>query len=264
MPHSHFSIDQNFFKAILISGSFSLLAACGGGSSGDSSIDSTDVQEGVFLDAAVEGLEYVSGDLSGTTGEDGGFEYESGEPVHFFIGDIEIGSAFGDDAVTPLDLVSDATDETDPHVINIIRFLQTLDDDGDLSNGIQITQVVRDMAAGRSINFDQTTDAFASDADLLTTLSELTSASNAGARDLVELADALEHFQKTLASLEVDGNLDPNDGDPLTEEQFIDALAALIDGVFRLKMIGDFSTSFEISGITTNSSVQIDNLYLQA
>ncbi len=251
-------------RSVLATSSMVLLVACSGGGSSGSSSSSASVEEGLFLDAAVAGLGYESGDLSGTTGDDGSFEYESGETVRFFLGDIEIGSTTGNGTVTPLDLVSDAADESDPHVVNILRFLQTLDDDGDLSNGIQITQVMRDLAAGRSINFDQTTDAFASDADMLSTVNELTSASNVGARDLVEMVDALAHFQETLASLEVDGNLDPNDGELLTEAQFIDAFAAQVDGVFRLKMIGDFSASLDFTGVAVNSSVQFDNLYLQA
>jgi para-nitrobenzyl esterase len=102
----------------------------GGGGSGDNDKDNSTivvVNEGQFIDGPVEGLRYVSGGLSGTTGRQGEFEYQQGQPVRFYIGDILLGEARrGKSVITPLDLVENGTIDT-PAVINIARLLQSLD-----------------------------------------------------------------------------------------------------------------------------------------
>lgn len=108
-------------------------------SSGGGSSDSEDkderaglvviVSNGNFVDAPVEGVNYKSGSLAGITGRNGEFQYEVGNSIRFFIGDINLGRAVkGKSLITPLDLVTDGTTAT-PAVINIARLLQSLDSD---------------------------------------------------------------------------------------------------------------------------------------
>ena len=105
-------------------------------SSGGGSSDSEDkderaglvviVSNGNFVDAPVEGVNYESGSLAGITGRNGEFQYEVGNSIRFFIGDINLGWAVkGKSLITPLDLVTDGTTAT-PAVINIARLLQSL------------------------------------------------------------------------------------------------------------------------------------------
>jgi hypothetical protein len=116
------------------------LVGCGGG--GGSS--GTTTKTGYFIDSAVEGLEYTSGSTSGITGADGSFKYEEGKPVTFKIGSMTLGSlTVINHKVFPVDLVSGAADETDPKVSLMAQILQTLDSDGDASNGITISQTTR-------------------------------------------------------------------------------------------------------------------------
>jgi len=129
--------------------SVALLSACGGG--GD---NNPTVKQGTFIDSAVEGLSYVSGGQSGTTDASGAFSFEDGQTVRFSVGGIVIGEAKAEKVMTPVELVVGAEDETDGTVINIIRFLQTLDDDGDPSNGIRVPQSIRDLAEGKTVNFE--------------------------------------------------------------------------------------------------------------
>ena len=108
-------------------------------SSGGGSSDSEDkderaglvviVSNGNFVDAPVEGVNYESGSLAGITGRNGEFQYEVGNSIRFFIGDINLGWVVkGKSLITPLDLVTDGTTAT-PAVINIARLLQSLDSD---------------------------------------------------------------------------------------------------------------------------------------
>lgn len=85
------------------------------------------VGDGRLVDAPVEGVHFVSGSLAGVTGPAGEFQYQQGELVRFYIGDIALGEAVaGKPIVTPLDLVPGGTLDT-PAVINIARLLQSLD-----------------------------------------------------------------------------------------------------------------------------------------
>jgi hypothetical protein len=87
----------------------------------------TELTEGRFIDAPVQGIAYASGSVDGLTGANGEFLYEPGQPVQFFIGDIVLGEAAeGATVLTPVDLVPSGDIDT-PAVINIARLLQSLD-----------------------------------------------------------------------------------------------------------------------------------------
>jgi hypothetical protein len=130
----------NFCSLVI---SIAALAACGGGGGGATPAAST-TKTGYFIDSAVAGLEYTSGSTTGITGTDGSFKYEEGKPVTFKIGSMVLGSVtVTNNRVFPVDLVSGATDETDPKVSLMAQILQTLDSDGDASNGITINETAR-------------------------------------------------------------------------------------------------------------------------
>jgi len=132
------------------------ITACSGGSSstatGADGSGSPNLLTGVFLDAPVAGLNYQTATMSGSTDVDGTFMYHEGESVTFSIGDVMLGSAPGDHIMTPIDLVPGAVDETDPTVTNICRLLQSLDQDGNLENGIMITELMQSEMTGRMID----------------------------------------------------------------------------------------------------------------
>src|SRR5690554_113519 len=109
-----------------------MLSGCFDGSSSSSS--RSQVQTGTFVDSPVAGLDY-EGDRTraSRTDEAGRFEYRRGEALRFAIGELELGSAPGAEVLTPLSITADATDAQDQLVGH------TLDADGDLNNGIQIT-----------------------------------------------------------------------------------------------------------------------------
>jgi hypothetical protein len=230
--------------------------SCGGGGDDDGGNTPTGTDpgtmqpttaQGVFLDSAVEGLDYTSGSLSGLTDSSAGFEYEQNQNVTFSVGGIELGSAAGAATLTPLSLVTDAVDETDRAVINILRFLQTLDDDADVTNGILITTTVRERAADYTMNFDQSPADFSADANVQTIINDLTGATTANTRPLVDQASALSHFRETLDEINGGGST----ATEIEADAFKNAIYYTSPGIWHI----DAST--DSSDVTVDDNQQI-------
>ncbi len=169
------------------------VAACGGGGSGPDS--GTKELSGQFLDSAVSGLRYeTSGGSSGITNASGTFNYRAGERVKFYLGDILLGEAKGAATVTPIDLVPNASDASDPTVQNIARLLQSMDEDGNPGNGITISPAVRDAAAGLTIDFS----AGDFDSQATSLLQKVFEGVGTAPPMLVAASDAEQHLQGTL------------------------------------------------------------------
>lgn len=185
----------------------SALCACGGSGSNNNAHPGDDAPEvtlleGRFLDSAVEGLEYQSGDIVGVTDGQGTFEYElidgTPQPVTFSFNGVEVGSAPGKAILTPLDLVTDADLDT-LEVQNIARFIQMLDNDANLSNGISpsmdlLTAMV--AFAWQPLNFSDTD--FANQSAVTQIIAD---ASGVDSRtySLPSAAQATLHLKQTLA-----------------------------------------------------------------
>ena len=175
--------------------------------SGCNNDNGTNTLTGRFLDSAVEGLDYVSGDIAAKTDTNGTFHYREGQLIRFYIGDILIGETMAKAIITPLDFQVDTRDTVpiapEPPVgMNIARFLQALDNDADLTNGIRIMEVVTQLTIGRTIDFNIFD--FDSNANVQMLVAELTSATLAGARELPEKYQAAAHLARTLGEAEGD------------------------------------------------------------
>jgi len=190
-------LRTNHFKLIFLFLALTI-TACGGGGGGSTTPTAT-VSEGKFIDSAVEGMTYTSGAQSGLTDATGLFSYETGKTVTFSIGDIVIGTVSGTAIVTPVQLIANATDQTNTVVTNIVQFLMTIDDDHDPSNGIKITQAIRDAAVGLTIDF--TLADFDTNSNVSSVVDTLTTASTLGNQVLVTNAAAQTHLGDSLFSL---------------------------------------------------------------
>jgi hypothetical protein len=87
------------------------------------------VLTGIFTDAPVEGLTFVSGAQSGITDAAGTFKFEAGKTVQFRVGNVILGQAPGKALMTPVDLVKAvdaAATVADPRVVQITQFLMTV------------------------------------------------------------------------------------------------------------------------------------------
>ncbi len=105
--------------------------------------DENSTQISYIIDSPIKGLNYNCGTINGITDKDGKFTCKV-TPIIFKIGALTIGTLdnFTNDLkVYPQDLLSKPrTDVEDLEVIELSRFLQTLDDDGNISQFINITQ----------------------------------------------------------------------------------------------------------------------------
>ena len=109
---------------------FTLLIAAGcggGGSSGKSG-------KAYYVDAAVSGINYECGSHKGVTDSDGGFVFESGKGCSLYIGDAKLRDIDSSELADGKKIL-----ETD---VKRAQLLQTLDNDGNPSNGITITPAV--------------------------------------------------------------------------------------------------------------------------
>jgi len=146
---------------------------------------------GVFLDSNVEGLDFSTNSINGTTNANGEFEYEDGETVTFSSYGQTLLFVPGHSVLTPFDNPDDTIH--DHYTINILRFLQTLDTDGDPTNGITLPTVTGTM----NLNFNQNTSDFENDANVINFITANTNVTVL----TVSALDAINHFSTTLASV---------------------------------------------------------------
>lgn len=175
------------------------LGACGGSDDDSDSDDTTEYETGVFLDSPVINIGYRTETLEGVTNSLGEYDYVEGETVTFFIGDLEFPSVTATGTVTPLDM-ADTDNTADNVVVNILRLLQTLDQDGDPTNGITISDDAEEAAV--ALDFDVDTTEFEADADVLNLIAN--GGQDTAVTELISEGQALTNFEDTLAEEDVD------------------------------------------------------------
>ena len=197
-----------------------LMSACGGGNDNNHCNSNRGPQTltGRFIDSPVEGLRYSSFDTriadacashSGATDSNGEFLYEPGHYVLFsFCPACTPFARFPAQAiVTPADIVDAAwpIEDKGRTFRNLLRFIQTLDVDGDPNNGIRLATIPTDVyyeayPVGGTIMdidvFDVDESEFENDDAILTIIGRVTNTSN-----LVDTQTAEEHFDRVIADL---------------------------------------------------------------
>jgi len=184
-----------------------MLSACGGGVNGTESTGALSNYVGQFIDSPVQGLNYLTKSGQGTTNANGEFNYQQGESVTFSIGDMAFPQVSAAAIITPLTLAN-SDDYNHMQVVNIARLLQTLDTDGDPSNGITIDDQAHSAATGLTLSFDET-DFDDKVANLVANAGSVNSA-------LIDASDAIAHLQDSLGDQNECGNSHPMVGASLT------------------------------------------------
>jgi len=124
-----------------------LLVGCGGG---DTTTDTLGTTTGYVVDSAVENMDYdcvADGISNKVTGTDGAFTCDDMSQVRFRIGKLilgEISTLPEDGYVFPQDIIGvSRANLIDLKVTAMAQFLQSCDEDENLTNGIVIPDVIR-------------------------------------------------------------------------------------------------------------------------
>ncbi|MGB5624043.1 MAG: glycoside hydrolase family 16 protein, partial [Gammaproteobacteria bacterium] len=164
------------------------LVGCGSGN-GKKGVPGTPqpTKTGALIDSGLEGVDWSStGGESGVTNSFGEFQYRDFELVTFSVCGIGLGRVEGAQYLTPVELTGSDV-PTDEPATNQLVFLQSLDRDGDPSNGISIN---RNTAGCRAE--DQTLDFF--DPDFDSKVGAVVAALTDGANEVASESAALLHF----------------------------------------------------------------------
>ncbi|KUJ83453.1 exo-alpha-sialidase [Microbulbifer flavimaris] len=215
-------MKRTLINTITLSSSI-LLVACGGGGSGDGATQDSNpptstsptVLIGSIIDSPIQNIQFkTSSNREGTTDNNGEFEFEENDTVVFSIGNIEFEAIDAKQGLTPLELFGTGNLE-DRRVINFTRFIQTLDDDGDISLAITITERAASAVETSSLvlsDFDSEPADFSASEKVQNLLTEL------NLSELVSIDNANTHFSESLRSSDIidtddDGSPNKNDTD---------------------------------------------------
>ncbi|MCH9739252.1 MAG: hypothetical protein K0U38_00200 [Epsilonproteobacteria bacterium] len=211
-------------KKIIISSiitSTILLTGCGGGSSNptaENSPSANDVAKktgvGHYVDAAVQGVEYECGEESGITDNNGTFTFEEGKNCIFTLGDVVLREVNATDLEDKMILLEDNLDTS--------RLLQTLDNDGDGDNGIEVSQNMLE-----NIKTSDLTQLPIGDAELADFFQNIEGVEGyEGA--MVTIEEAQQHLQQTIEELNL-----PTDmlDDMNISEEGIESIESEIDNL---------------------------------
>jgi len=246
---------------LALAGAGALVAACGGGSGGGggggwafpvaggggaTTPPAAQSKTGTFLDAAVEGLDYVAGSAAkATTSAKGEFICKDGETVVFSVGALALGSAACGEAITPLTLAGGSDVKADA-VVNRLLALQSLDEDRDPSNGIRLTPALKAALTAGALDFSASADAF--NTALNAVLAALPAPYATRTVDAARRMLAREHFENTLAS---------RLAAPMTETATqTNQLGTIGIGVTRYQLQAD--TAFNVPYEGDNASIKAD------
>ena len=177
------------------------------GCSTDESSEEDSVISGVLLDSNVSGVTYSCGGTLDITGIDGIFVCSSDSMINFKVGGVNLGSTLLSSSkklqyITPAKLYGLQNNNiTDKRVLNFIQFIQSLDEDGNAINGIQIDQTTRDkLQIWQSLDISNPS----------TTQDDINTTLVAIGKEMVPLDKALKHYIYTLYhTLNIGTNAEP-------------------------------------------------------
>ncbi|HIP12543.1 MAG TPA: hypothetical protein EYG73_07485 [Arcobacter sp.] len=182
-----------------------IFTSCSGGTSSSTSTSTTSTTKtAYFYDSFANGIKYTCGsDISGYTGDvnnvNGSFNYSENCDVTFSVGKVHIGSIDGKNITDKTKIYPNTllglsnSNSSDERVINILRFLQTIDEDNDPSNGIEISsQTTVNLQKSDTPSIDLT------NINLLESDLNSTTISANPNNVLVDKINAIAHFESTL------------------------------------------------------------------
>jgi hypothetical protein len=206
---------------------------------------------GRLFDDAVEGVEYESAGTRGTTSSDGTFKYKRNTIVTFTVGGVTVGQMptgliKSDKIVFLPDLAqTDRNDTNNSQVVNTARFLQSLDADGNPSNGITIPASVRASLAGSTL--DLTSD--------LTTEGNLNTAVTTAGKTLIDEDKAIAHIEYVLQK---ELGLDVDTVPPAPPERASNSALVTNSDTTNVTIIGEPTSKIFINNVQSSQTIGSD------
>ncbi len=178
-----------YFPLLIVSILF--LYGCGN----TSTKDDLSLNKYILLDSAITGVCYECGEDSGITGKEGEFFCQKGSVVEFSVGNVYLGGLLltsNDLYVTPADLYGlQRTDIFDKRVMNFVQFVQSLDNDGDPSNGIEVDESTRNVLREYYLDLsDENVDELDIERIIL-----------AIGKQMISRSKALDHYAKSISTI---------------------------------------------------------------
>ena len=160
----------------------------------EKSSTSPDVLTGVLIDTPVQGVTFVTATQSGITNVDGRFAYVDGETITFSVGGIVLGTVTAAPVISPVEL-SGVASSIDQTAINLMVFLQSIDEDQFFFFGIAISPATQAAAATQTLDF--TLDSVAFTAAVTPVVTAITSDNPTGPNPVLSETAALDNFYLT-------------------------------------------------------------------
>ena len=175
-------MKKNIFGITLAMSITLSLTGCAPGISSDGSELSTPKGTAFYVDSAVSGVTASCGATVSLTDIDGKFTYEVGESCTFLLGNIWLRDQNG---ITDGKMILEDN-------VDVAQFLQSLDNDNNKENGIEITAVVSDRLALMGITkVPETED------ELIDIITQLQQAGIGFGGDFVTKEEAQNHVNQT-------------------------------------------------------------------
>ena len=180
-------MKKSILALSIVTSSLLLLTGCGGSSSNNEQAVTTGT--GHYVDSAVAGVNYTCGSKTGITDATGAFTFEKGKDCTFTVAGISLKTVPADDLTNQAKIVENN--------ITVARFLQSIDTDGNASNGIQITDKVLEILTNAIKNKD-ITKAVPKDTTALQVVVEKVKEDDSNFKGRVKTIDeAKQHLQAT-------------------------------------------------------------------
>lgn len=237
---------MNYTMTILMLALLALATACGGGGSGGGGGNgpgpgggggagggttsnqlptSVGTVNGSMIDSPVVGLTYTTGATTAVTGAGGSYTCQAGDDVTFKIGSIVLGKSPCLPVITPVEIATlgavraegvssfsggtaaelNATQNN--RMIRIAMLLQTMDSDGDTSNGITIAAgaevILQQILTSEEVTLQEALDSGAPDSDWSLALSTYASMAGGSHSAQTSATGAISHLEATIAAATV-------------------------------------------------------------
>ena len=223
------------------------------------------IAEGYYIDSPIEGIDYKCGTQSGTTDSEGMFLFDVGQNCLFSFLNISLRLVEANELSDGVTIIEDNLD--------IARYLQSLDNDGDANNGITITSAVVKTLEDNLLY----TMPF-SDDDVKKIVDILQSSGIGYEGRFVSKEEASEHLANTIYTAQESSNIDYSSLvfdsiesiNPVentdTENNFLSLLKDDIDFIDRenrkvARALNILMGNYKINDIDFSSNEKIINLY---